>query len=460
MARSVLVVDDEQTILDTLSGVLSDEGFEVMCALDGERALALVEESRPDLVLLDIWMPNLDGLATLERLKADKPYLQVVMMSGAGTIETAVKATKLGAFDYIEKPLSYEKIMVVVNNALAFARLTEENILLRQKSLPRLRLTGRSVAIEEIRRQIEIVGPTSAWVLLTGESGTGKAVVAHLIHAHSDRAERPMVEVNCAAIPEEMIESELFGQEKGAAVGARGRRQGKFDLAHRGTLFLDEIADMSLKTQAKVLRILQEQRFERVGGGRAVSVDVRVVAATSRDLQAEVEAGRFRTDLFYRLNVIPIELPPLRQRPEDIEDLAAEFLAESCANTNRPLKTITPEAFQTLGRYPWPGNIQELKNLVERLVILAPSEEITGDDLPRPYRPAGLEPATEKIRQDEWPTLKAARQAFERRYIADALARHGANVSAAAEALGIERSYLYKKMNALGLKSGGGEAKG
>jgi two-component system nitrogen regulation response regulator NtrX len=314
MPPTILVVDDEPTILATLGGVLADEGFEVVTATEAKEALAKAEESPPDMVLLDIWMPGLDGLTALERLKADHPLLPVVMMSGAGSIETAVRAIRLGAYDYIEKPLSYEKVLVTVNNALSFGQLTEANLLLRQQVKPKVGLTGRSPAVEELRRQIAVVGPTAAWVLITGDNGTGKEVVAHAIHAASDRAARPMIEVNCAAIPEELIESELFGHEKGAFTGATERKRGKFDLAHRGTLFLDEIADMSLKTQAKILRILQERKFARVGGDKTISVDVRVIAATNRDLRAEIDKGSFREDLYYRLNVIPLHVPPLREQ--------------------------------------------------------------------------------------------------------------------------------------------------
>jgi len=455
MAQTVLVVDDEPTILETLRGVLSDEGFEVLTALDGQEALSKVEEAVPDLVLLDIWMPKLDGLAALETLKAEHPHLQVVMMSGAGTIETAVKATKLGAFDYVEKPLSYEKILVTINNALNFGQLAEENLLLREQARPSPGLSGRSPVISEVKRQIELVAPTSASILITGENGTGKEVAARLIHAKSKRADKPMIAVNCAAIPEELIESELFGHEKGAFTGAGERKRGKFDLAHKGTLFLDEIADMSLKTQAKILRILQEQRYERVGGTRTISVDARVIAATNRDLLKEIKAGTFREDLYYRLNVIPIHVPALRERPEDIPDLVDEFLEQYARRTTVAAKTISPEALEAVKAYDWPGNVRELKNLIERLVILAPEPVIRPEDLPEPFSSAGLAAVPgEALRQ---PTLRQARAVFERRYISTRLAELEGNITATAEALGIERSHLYKKMRALGLKDGAEE---
>ncbi len=453
MAQTILVVDDEPTILETLEGVLGDEGFKVATAADGVKALAAIEAAPPDLVLLDIWMPHLDGLQTLEKIKADHPHLPVVMMSGAGTIETAVKATKLGAFDYIEKPLSYEKILVVIGNALEVGRLAQENLLLRERTVAP-RLTGSSAAIEEVRRQIELVGPTSASVLITGPNGTGKEVAANMIHAASPRASQPMIAVNCAAIPEELFESELFGHEKGAFTGATERKRGKFDLANRSTIFLDEIADMSLKTQAKILRILQEQSFERVGGTTVISVDVRIIAATNRDLAKAIAAGNFREDLFYRLNVVPIHMPPLKDRDDDVVELAEQFLGEYALKIGGPAKTLTDEAMAALKRYDWPGNVRELKNLIERLVILTPGREIGLDDLPPPFKTAAFASAgmEEALTQ---PTLRDARAAFERRYIEERLAMHGGNISATAQALGIERSHLHKKIKALGIKTGG-----
>ncbi|MBW1713953.1 MAG: sigma-54-dependent Fis family transcriptional regulator [Deltaproteobacteria bacterium] len=450
MPPTILVVDDEPTILTAIEGILSDEGFEMSAALDGQEALDKVEESMPDLVLLDIWLPNLDGLEVLERLKADYPHLPVVMMSGASTIETAVKATRLGAFDYIEKPLSYEKIVVTLNNALSFSQLAEANLLLRQKARPRVGLTGESPAIEDLKKQISLVAPTSAWVLITGDNGTGKEVVAHAVHAQSPRADRPMIEVNCAAIPEELIESELFGHEKGSFTGATERKQGKFDLAHRGTIFLDEIADMSLKTQAKILRILQERKFVRVGGTRTISVDVRVIAASNRNLEAEIKKGSFREDLYYRLNVIPLHLPPLRERSQDVPLLAAEFLEEFARKTNTELKTLSPRALEALKAHSWPGNVRELRNLMERLVILTPGREIRLKDLPQPFRGESLGPGQAEAMAE--PGLREARAAFERAFIAARLAKFEGNISATAESLGIERSHLHKKIKVLGVK--------
>ena len=452
MSQTILVVDDEPTILTSLQGVLEDEGFQVATAPGGPQALAMVEESAPDMVLLDIWMPELDGLTVLERLKEDHPHLPVVMMSGAGTIESAVKATKLGAFDYIEKPLSYEKIVVTCNNALSFGRLTETNLLLRQRAEARPDLIGGSPIMRELKEQIGLVAPTDAWVLITGENGTGKEVVAHSVHAASPRADKPMIEVNCAAIPEELIESELFGHEKGSFTGASERKRGKFDLAHKGTLFLDEIADMSLKTQAKILRILQERKFARVGGERMISVDVRVLAATNRDLEEEIKKGNFREDLFYRLNVVPLEVPPLRQRLEDLPLLARRFLEDYCPKADLEPKKLTAEALAAMQAYHWPGNVRELKNMIERLVILTPGPLIEVSNLPHQFHRQEARPGyKEGLAQA---TLREARAAFEKALIIDRLEKLDWNVSATAESLSVERSHLHKKMKALGIGNG------
>ena len=451
MSQTILVVDDEPTILSSVQGVLEDEGFSVLTAPDGPRALVLVEESVPDMVLLDIWMPGLDGLSVLERLKEDHPHLPVVMMSGAGTIESAVKATKLGAFDYIEKPLSYEKIVVTCKNALSFGTLTETNLLLRQKAPVRPILIGTSPVMAELKSQIALVAPTEAWVLITGENGTGKEVVAHSVHTASDRAHKPMIEVNCAAIPEELIESELFGHEKGSFTGASERKRGKFDLAHKGTLFLDEIADMSLKTQAKILRILQERKFARVGGERMISVDVRVLAATNRDLEEEIRRGAFREDLYYRLNVVPLEVPPLRERMEDLPLLAGQFLEDFSPRADREPKRLSPQALAAMQAYPWPGNVRELKNMIERLVILTPGPVIEISHLPRQFHQEDSRPGfREGLAQSG---LKEAKAAFEKAFIEDRLRRMEGNVSATAESLRIERSHLHKKMKALGVSN-------
>ncbi|MDY6953216.1 MAG: sigma-54 dependent transcriptional regulator, partial [Thermodesulfobacteriota bacterium] len=376
MFPTILVVDDESSISQALSGILSDEGYETLTAPNGYDALKIIEEQAPDLVLLDVWMPGMDGIETLQEIKRTNPFLQVIIISGHGTIETAVKATKLGAYDFIEKPLSIEKVVVTINNALNFRRLEEENRFLRKKTLEKHSITGNSPTIQAMKKQIATAAPTDAWILIMGENGTGKELVARTIHQMSDRVDHPLIDVNCAAIPDEMIESELFGHEKGAMAGATSKKRGKFEIANGGTIFLDEIGDMSLRTQAKILRILQEQKFERIGGGRTLTVDVRVLAASNKDLKQEIEKGTFREDLYYRLNVIPIEVPPLRRRTEDIPLLAETFLKGFAQESDWGHKSITAAAIAHLQAYPWPGNVRELKNLVERLAIMTQSDVI------------------------------------------------------------------------------------
>ncbi|HIE33164.1 MAG TPA: sigma-54-dependent Fis family transcriptional regulator [Thermodesulfobacteriaceae bacterium] len=447
----ILVVDDEKSILESLRDILEDEGYQVRCAETGEETLRILEENSPDLILLDIWLPGMDGLEVLSRIKKVYPHLPVIIISGHGTIEMAVKAVKLGAFDFLEKPLSYDRVVVSVENALRFKALEEENIRLRAR-LKEPGLTGESPAIREVRTLIARVAPTDATVLIQGESGVGKEVVARMIHRLSHRDRGPFVEVNCAAIPETLIESELFGHEKGAFTGATQARKGKFDQAHGGTLFLDEVGDMSLSAQAKVLRVLQEKRFQRVGGDRLIEVDVRIIAATNKDLKKEIEAGRFREDLYFRLNVVPITIPPLRERPEDIPLLVEEFLDNLSRHSGLGRKTLAPEVLEVLKRYPWPGNVRELKNLIERLVIISPGEEITLNDLPREF----LEYA-EKVPEEELPpwfvadSFREARELFEREYLRRKLEEFGGNISRMAEAIGLRRSYLYRKLKSLGL---------
>jgi two-component system nitrogen regulation response regulator NtrX len=451
MARTILVVDDEETILQSLEGILTDEGFDAIAVQSGAEALAKIEEVIPDLVLLDIWMPGMDGIETLTKIKEVHPNLQVVMMSGHGTIETAVKATKVGAYDFIEKPLSLEKLLLSLNNALDYYRLEEEIGLLKEKEKKKYRITGRSKAITELKEQIRIVAPTNSWVLITGENGTGKELVAHTIHRLSRRSDKPVVEVNCAAIPDDLIESELFGHEKGAFTGATTMKKGKFDLAHEGTIFLDEIGDMSLKAQSKTLRILEEQRFERVGGTRTIHVDVRVLAATNKNLSIEIERNTFREDLYFRLNVIPMRVPPLRERVEDIPELVHEFQEDLSLRSNIDKKRVSKEAIQILQRYDWPGNVRELKNLVERLMIMTRSHEILAEDIPPPFSKSpeiskGFETAFMQG------SLKEARSEFEKVFIESKLRECNGNISKTAEAIGIERSSLHKKINAYRLE--------
>ena len=382
MSATILIVDDEESILKSLGGILEDEGYKPLFAGDGVEALAIAQREAPDVVMLDIWMPRMEGLETLQKLKEIHPGLIVIMMSGHGTIETAVKSTKLGAYDFIEKPLSLEKVVLTVKNALGVNRLQQENASLRSLILQDHDLIAHSPSMKVVRDQILLVAPTNAPVLITGENGTGKELVARSIHYYSQRRDKPFVEINCAAIPEELIESELFGHEKGAFTGAVTQKKGKFDLADGGTIFLDEIGDLSLKTQAKLLRILQERKFERVGGTRTIEVDVRLVAATSKILEEEIRAGNFREDLFHRLNVVPFHIPPLRERKDDIPLLVEHFLDIFCRREGRELKEMIPEAVRMMNNYDWPGNVRELKNIIERLVIMTPERTITDRHIP------------------------------------------------------------------------------
>ena len=453
MFPTILIVDDDPPIVHSLAGILSDEGFVILTASNGYEALKVIDEESPDLVLLDIWMPGMDGIETLREIKRSYPFLQVVIISGHGTIETAVKATKLGAYDFIEKPLSIEKVVVTINNALNFRRLEEENRFLRKKTLEKHSITGNSPPIQLLKKQVAIAAPTDAWILITGENGTGKELVARTIHQMSKRADKPLIDVNCAAIPDELIESELFGHEKGAFTGATAKKRGKFELADKGTIFLDEIGDMSLKTQAKILRILQEQKFERVGGTRTLSVDVRVLAASNKDLEKEIEKGTFRDDLYYRLNVIPIETPPLRHRTEDIPLLVETFLKEFAEEGHSRQKTITPGAIELLKAYPWPGNVRELKNLIERLAIMTESDVIDEDDIPPSYRRSNRSRSQgEEIGFFNAASFKEAKKEFEKTYILRKLSENDNSISQAAESMGIERSHLYKKIKSLGIK--------
>jgi len=453
--HSILVVDDEQSIRDSLTGILQDEGFAVFTAADGETALLMLREERPDLVLLDIWMPGMDGLETLARIREWNGEQLVIMMSGHGTIETAVRATKSGAYDFIEKPLSLEKLLVGVQNALKLNRLSEENRVLKAKIAKDYEMIGDSPKIIGLRRQIEIVAPTSGWALITGENGTGKELVARAIHNHSQRKDKPFIEVNCAAIPEELIESELFGHERGAFTGATVQRRGKFDLAHEGTLFLDEIGDMSLKTQAKVLRILQEHKFERVGGSRTIEVDVRVIAATNKDLVRLIADGQFREDLYYRLNVIPFNVPPLRERREDIPLLANHFLKHFCGKEGREIKVLDEGSLTAMLNYPWPGNVRELKNLIERLVIMVPSKTITNDQLPlNDTRPLTVSTGSMEDQDGPWgvDTFREAREEFEKEFLLRKLEENDWNISKTAEAIEMERSNLHRKIKSYGIE--------
>jgi two-component system nitrogen regulation response regulator NtrX len=369
-------------------------------------------------------------------------------MSGHGTIETAVKATKLGAFDFIEKPLSLDKIIILVNNAINLMRLQEENVLLKEKVSHQYELTGTSPAITELKEMISIVAPTNAWILIMGENGTGKELVARSIHHLSLRSHKDIVEVNCAAIPEELIESELFGHEKGAFTGATEKKRGKFDLAHEGTIFLDEVADMSLKAQAKILRILQEKKFERVGGNKLIDMDVRVLAASNKDLEEEMKAGRFRQDLYYRLHVIPLVVPPLRERKEDINPLVERFILDFTTKEGLEPKTLTDDALALLMKHDWPGNVRELKNIIERMIILTPDDEITAKDIPSLNIKDESETAF-GAQAAAGDSLKDAKMDFERQFILKKLEENEGNISKTADAIGLERSNLHKKLKVL-----------
>jgi two-component system nitrogen regulation response regulator NtrX len=442
----ILIVDDEPAIQSALRGVLEDEGYRVTAVGTGEDAVALVSDETPDLVFMDIWMPGKDGLETLAEIKRTKPEMTVVMISGHGTIETAVRATRLGAYDFVEKPLSLEKILLTASHALEHARLERENATLRERLAERWEIIGDSAAVRQLREHIATAAPTNGRVLIHGENGSGKELVARAVHALSARRERAFVEVNCAAIPEELIESELFGHEKGAFTGALARRRGRFESADGGTLFLDEVGDMSLKTQAKVLRALEEQAFERVGGRETIKVDVRVIAASNRDLAALVGGG-FREDLYYRLNVIPIEVPPLRARKEDIPLLIEHFIRIVCAENGKRVKTVSGEALAYFMTYDWPGNVRELRNMVERLVIMVPRDVIDVDDLPAPLR--SKEAAVAGVAHGR--SLREARDNFERAYILAELRTQDWNMTKTADRLGIERSHLYRKIKAYGI---------
>jgi len=477
---NILIVDDEASIVESLQGIILDEGYQAICASSGEKALQMIEQEQVDLVLMDVWMPGIDGIETLKRIKETNPQLPVIMISGHGNIDTAVQATKMGAYDFIEKPPGYDKIVLSIKNALHLSQVEKENSIFRQKMEGKPDLTGSSSAIMAVKELIGKVAPTNAWVLILGEHGTGKELVAQTIHRHSERWHKPMIEVNCAAIPEELIESELFGHEKGAFTGATASKRGKFDMADGSTLFLDEIADMSLKTQAKILRILQEQKFERVGGGKTISVDVRVLAATNKDLEKEIAAGTFREDLYWRLNVVPITMPPLRDRlvdlPQFIDDFCAEYAAKGLG-----AKKFSAQAMKAMARHHWPGNVRELRNFIERALILAPEAEVSASFVCQLLGLADEDPVQSPLVSDGEDELmidndltaarightlpddgqclighailgmnfKEAKREFERQFLVAKIAENDGNISKTAEQIGIERSHLHRKIKGI-----------
>lgn len=450
MSKRILIIDDETSIQETLAGILDDEGFASVGASSAEEGIELLETTNIDLVLLDIWLgDNMDGITALENIR-EQFNMPVIMISGHGTIETAVQATRKGAYDFIEKPLSYDKIILAITNGLRFAQLEQENIILRQGRAKQSILTGKSDAIITLKKQIEMVAPTDAWVLIRGDHGTGKELVAQSIHRASRSYEMPMIEINCAAIPEELIESELFGHEKGSFTGAHTSKRGKFDQADGGILFLDEIGDMSLTTQAKILRILQEQKFERVGGNKTIKVNVRVLTATNKNLEEEIEAGNFRADLFWRLNVVPIHVPPLKDRLEDIP-LLVDTLMTTLQGKGLKGKQFSADSYQTLMEHQWPGNVRELKNFIERLAIMCPEDLITPNHIRLFLNPQEIA-TTSSVMTGMSPFLatdyKTAKKTFEKEYLKQKLTENDNNISKTAEQVGLERSHLHKKLKA------------
>ena len=444
---NVLIVDDEAAIRESLQGVLQDEGYRAAAVASGEAGLEQIGREAFDVVLLDIWLPGIDGLQTLQKIREIENAPEVIIISGHGTIETAVRATKLGAFDFLEKPLSVEKTLILLKNAADAKRLRQENRELKRQLTPKSVIVGDSIPMKALRQQIQLMAPTNGRVLIFGESGTGKELVAHAIHAQSSRKDETFVEVNCAAIPEDLIESELFGHLRGAFAAAGADKEGKFLKANGGTLFLDEVGDMSLKTQAKVLRTLEEHSFTPVGSDEALTVDARIIASTNKDLEEEISKGNFREDLFYRLNVIPFSVPPLRERKEDIPLLARHFLREFSARYGRRTREMTDDAIDTLMRYSWPGNVRELRNVIERIVIMNP----TTSRFERKHLPPLVYRDGSRRSGSDFMTLHQARAAYERDYILKKLDDNHGNISRTAEALGLERSHLYRKMKTLGI---------
>jgi two-component system nitrogen regulation response regulator NtrX len=450
---AILIVDDEKGVQTSLQGILEDVGFDTQAVSSAEEALELLDKKQFAAVLLDVWLPGMDGLQALAEIRKISPQTSVVMISGHGSIETAVRATKLGAFDFIEKPLSLEKTLVVVKNAVHQHQLELENDLLRKQVGQQYVMIGESVPMQALRQQIAFAAPTNGRVLIYGENGTGKELAAHLLHIHSQRRDMPFIEMNCAAIPEELIESELFGHVKGSFTGASEDKEGKFAQADGGTLFLDEVGDMSSKTQAKVLRVLEEQRFTPVGGNTSLTVDVRVIASTNKNLEREIESGNFREDLYYRLNVIPFQLPPLRERKEDVSLLTTFFLNDFASRYGKKPPVMTRKTVEVLENYAWPGNVRELKNIMERLIIMTPRQRIGVFDLPESILRRTLLPQL----SDAASSLQDARGKFERDFILQKLLEYKGNISKAAQGLRIERSNLYRKMKQLGIPYGDGE---
>ena len=457
--ETILIVDDEESVRKSFADVMRDEGYEVIIASSGKEGIEVLNDTQPSLALLDIAMPDMDGIETLQRFREIRPDIPIIMVTGHGAIETAVKTTKMGAYDFIVKPPELRHLTLVVKHGIAESRLREENETLKRNLRWRYEIIGESAQMEALKKQIALAGPTNGWVLIHGESGTGKELVARAIHRTSRRANDPFVEVNCAAIPQDLIESDLFGHEKGSFTGAMSMKRGKFEIAHGGTLFLDEVADMSLVTQAKVLRVLEGQEFQRVGGSKTIKTDVRVIAASNKNLVEEIRRGSFREDLYYRLNVIPLTVPPLRERTGDIPLLVRYFLQGYSTEYGQKPKTIADDALHLFIRYPWPGNVRELRNFIERLIIMVPGPVLSARDMPSPI--GGISEAkphdngSVERGHSQATTLKGARVEFERGFITQKLREFGGNVSRTADAIGVERSNLHRKIRDLGIEVDG-----
>ena len=448
--EKILVVDDDEGVRNSLQGILSDEGFRVELANDGRAALEGLRRCSYKVVFLDVWMPGMDGIQVLQEISKLNGNPAVIMISGHATIETAVRATKLGAFDFVEKPLSLDKIILVLRNAMKQKKLEERNQTMKELLRKDVTLIGNSPVIRSLREEIQRVAPTNGRVLIMGENGTGKELVARAIHAASLRAEEPFIEINCAAIPEELIESELFGHVRGSFTGAIDNRKGKMEIADGGTLFLDEIGDMSLRTQSKVLRVLEDQVLEPVGGSASLHVDVRFIAATNKTLEEEIVKGNFREDLFFRLNVIPLMVPPLRTRIDDLPLLMRHFLSFFAKEYGQKERELSPGALSALKRYRWPGNVRELRNVVERLMIMVPGDLISREDLPAVIRHGGEEPR--EVLPKDFPSLKEGREHFEKQYILRKLEENSGNITKTAEVLKMERSHLHRKLKGFGIR--------
>ena len=448
--KTVLIVDDEEGIRESLTGIFEDEGYEVLSAPSSEEALKTIKERTPDIIFLDVWLPEMDGLEALSKINEMEREVPVIIISGHGNIELAVKATRLGAYDFLEKPLSLDKVLLVAQRALERKQLEIENRALKADLEKKWQLVGDSEKMRVLTQQIEMAAQSNSRVLILGESGTGKELVARLLHEGSPRSNGPFIEVNCAAIPQELIESELFGHEKGSFTGASERKIGKFELANEGSLFLDEIGDMTLQTQAKVLRVLESQVFQRVGGAKSIKVGVRIIAATNKDLSEEVKKGGFREDLFFRLNVIPITVPPLRERKDDIPQLAKFFIDGFASDSGTRPKGLEPEVIRMFQSYSWPGNIRELRNAVERLMIMVPSPVISASDI----MALGMFEPGRGVKESDffsYATLREARDAFEKDFICRKLQENDWNISRTADAISVERSNLHKKIKSYGI---------